>query len=53
MGMLAAGTDDGHIGIVVIHLGSLGLQLFDKNVAGTFPVVIDIGLVGQAQKQDF
>ncbi len=48
MAVLPAGTDHGHVRIVVGRFSAARFQQIEEDVAGRFAVVIDIGLVGEA-----
>ena len=51
MTVLAAGSDDRHVGVVIIDGGTQSLEFFHEHIAGGFAVVFDVGFVGKAKDQ--
>ncbi len=51
MTVLAAGSDDRDVGVVVIDGGTQRLEFFHKHIAGGFAVVFNIGFVGEADDE--
>ena len=49
--VLAAGANDGHVGVVIIDGGTQSLEFFHEHIAGGFAVVFHVGFVGEADDQ--